>query len=83
MDARTLLEQFFPQRSAEEREHILWAKTGYPCFFQGREGQTPLDVLREQLELEADRQRCGQTTCYSCGEAFAAEFWAEFCADCE
>lgn len=39
----------FPEASIEELDHIIWERTGFPCFWSLRDGQSVENKIMEQL----------------------------------
>jgi len=44
-----IAQEVFPDRDDNFLQYVMWNKTGYPCFFAPKEGQTIEDVFKEQL----------------------------------
>jgi len=50
-----LVREYFPGVTDEVANDLLWGCTGWPSFFAPKEGQTNIDVLREQLKYIAEK----------------------------
>lgn len=46
---RDVVRDVFPDVSDEECDGLLWEHTGFPCFWNVKDGETPADCARTQL----------------------------------
>lgn len=49
MTPMELAREVFPDADDAFLDHAIWAKTGFPCFWALKDGQSVEDKMREQL----------------------------------
>lgn len=79
-----LAKQVFPDADEAFLDHAIWARTGAPCFFDLKEGQTVEDRMREQLiEFRRALAECpeGKHLCDHCNNFVAENVW--HCWSCD
>jgi len=52
---RDLVREYFPKASDDEARDVLWGCTGWPNFFDTRDGRSIPEILREQLSEIAEK----------------------------
>ena len=45
-----LVREYFPGADDDYVDYILWEKTGFPSFWSAKDGATPEQCLRTQLQ---------------------------------
>ena len=52
---RDIVREYFPKASDDEARDVLWGCTGWPNFFDTRDGRSVQEILREQLSEIAEK----------------------------
>jgi len=56
-----LVKEYFPGISEEEVDYILWEHTGFPAFWLPKDGNTPEECCRTQLQRFKDKSLSSQS----------------------
>lgn len=73
-----LAKEVFPDAGEGFLDHAIWARTGFPGFFELREGQTIEDKMREQLVAFRDAMNAcpeGHRLCDHCNDFIKPPAW--------
>lgn len=79
-----LAKEIFPDGDPAFWDHAIWARTGFPGFFELKEGQTVEDRMREQLisfRDALDKMPKGMRLCDHCNRYVKKPAWHCFWCD--
>lgn len=78
-----VVREHFPNADDSFVEYVVWGKTGFPCFWSPKEGESNADVFRRQVAEFAEAHRGlkpGEIMCDFCLSAARPDDW--LCEPC-
>ena len=79
MNALELVRKYFPDASDEFTEHVLWNRTGFPCFYPS--GTTAEEHFGKQIAEFKKLYDEGKTPCEFCSNEATEGILCGECAE--